>query len=320
VRKERSRQRPKGDLLFKGTPLQLKDLDRKSGVVVGYFSTKHVKDSVGDIILDGAYKRTINSWGPRGKNRIKVLRQHNPTLLLGRPLVLEEDDIGLYHESKISKTSLGLDTLTLLEDGVITEQSIGYDIVDGEFGDELDEDGWPTFFLREIRLWEGSFVTWGANEVTPILEVRSNDAYQPRAEELLEQFQQVQKCLRNGDWQTDEVPEMLELTLKGWEPLVRKLQLQKEEEAAKSLGTTEDSEEDPSVEEPTTEEASTLSSDTVEEEQPENDDDSERELLHSLENLCSKALSDVSEAARARFIERRVSQRLKSVSDSLRSV
>lgn len=213
-------------LKFKDSSLTLKDIDEKEGIVSGYFSTKNVRDSVGDIVVDGAFDNTIKLWGPKGANRIKVLRDHMTSQLVGRPLELSEDSLGLYHVSKIPKTSLGKDTLLLLIDKVITEQSFGYDIIKAEFNESGD------YLLQELRVWEGSFVVWGANQYTPIIDVKklAKDV-KSNQELILERFATITKSLKSGTWETEEIPHMLELSLKMLEPLVKELEdLPKEEE------------------------------------------------------------------------------------------
>src|SRR5690606_32053637 len=68
---------------YKLMPLNLKDVDSKKGVVTGYASTFGVMDEGRDIVESGAFKRTINAWGPEGKGRIKSLYMHEPAWMVG---------------------------------------------------------------------------------------------------------------------------------------------------------------------------------------------------------------------------------------------
>ena len=189
---------------FKSGPLNINDLDVKQGVVTGYASTFGVVDDGGDRVRKGAYARTIKTWGPEGKRRIKALYQHDPAWLVGRPTILREDDVGLYHETQFSKTRLANDVLTLIHDGVITEQSIGYDTIR-----KADKDGVRE--LQELRLWEYSFVTWGMNENTPIVGTKS----------LADRMNRMEKALREATFETDEVPLVLERALKEWQAALK---------------------------------------------------------------------------------------------------
>lgn len=197
-------------------PANIKDLDVKKGIVTGYCSSFDIVDAAKDVVRKGAYARTINSSGPQAKNRIKNLFMHDPAWLVGRPLVLKEDHFGLYHETQISQTSLGKDILTLIEDGVITEQSIGYDVIQSDDVEGIRE-------LKELRLWEYSWVTWGCNKDTPILGVKGLN-YEAEINTLLERMARFEKALKHGHFNTDEVPEMIELAIKGWRKEIKALE------------------------------------------------------------------------------------------------
>src|SRR5690606_6086143 len=116
-------------MLFKTLAESVKDVDQKDGVVTAYLSAFGNEDAHGDIIEAGAYTKTIRERGPGGSNRIKILWQHNPWEPIGRPLELEEDEHGLLARFKISATTLGRDALILYDDGVLTEHSVGIDIL-----------------------------------------------------------------------------------------------------------------------------------------------------------------------------------------------
>jgi phage prohead protease, HK97 family len=150
-----------------GVPGKIKDLDTKRGVVVSYPSTFNNIDSQNERVMKGAFARTINSWGPEGKQRVKALFNHEPWSIVGKPIVLREDDIGLYAETQFVPTTLSKDVLTLVEHGVITEQSIGFSPVVEE---KNEDDG--VLDIREVKLYEYSFLAWGANMDTPIVGVK----------------------------------------------------------------------------------------------------------------------------------------------------
>jgi HK97 family phage prohead protease len=107
----------------------IKDVDVKTGTVTGYFSVFGNVDSDGDMIMPGAFKRTLQN----NYKRIKHLAFHDSTKILAGTrkgnLKVQEDNKGLYFESKISETSYGRDIIILYEDGAIDEHSIGYEVV-----------------------------------------------------------------------------------------------------------------------------------------------------------------------------------------------
>lgn len=115
-------------------------------------------------ILPGAFKKTLRE----NKGRIKILSQHNTDDVIGKPVEMYETDDGLFVRGKISDTSVGRDVLTLMRDGVITELSIGFDPVSFRFEEQGGE---MVRLIDEVRLWEFSPVTFGANREAKIMEV-----------------------------------------------------------------------------------------------------------------------------------------------------
>lgn len=189
-------------LQFKTLQEAVKDIDTTGRVVTGYFSSFDNVDSDDDVIVKGAFERTLRERGPEGKNRIMHLWQHDPYRPIGKPSVIREDEKGLYFESYLPETTLGNDTLKLYEAGIINEHSIGFRVVQSE-----EKDGYTE--LKEIMLWEGSSVTWGANEDTPATGVK---ALFKDDTSLQTEIDRIQKFLRKGDV-TDDTFEMLEYKL-----------------------------------------------------------------------------------------------------------
>lgn len=171
-------------------------MDVKEGIVTGYFSSFGTKDSDGDIIHKGAFSKTIQEWGPSGRKRIKHLLDHDTSKVVGVIQKLEEDNTGLYYESKAGNHTLGRDFLLMVEDGIITEHSIGFKTIKEKQSDSHND-------IFEIKLWEGSSLqTWGANEHTPITGLKS-------IEDIQDTFQKLHKALKTGNY-TDEAFKILE--------------------------------------------------------------------------------------------------------------
>lgn len=191
---------------IKGNRGSIKDINGSEGLVLSYPSTFGVEDAGGDIVERGAFKRTITAWGPLGKNRIKPLYQHDPAWMVGKVMRLEEDSFGLLAETKFSDTAMGRDTLTLIKDGALTEQSIGYDIILADGDDNMKR------HLRELKLYEYSFVTWGMNEVTPIIGVKTA----AERAELKSRIERFEKALRDSKFDSEEVPHMVQIAVAQW--------------------------------------------------------------------------------------------------------
>jgi HK97 family phage prohead protease len=209
----------------------IEDVDDVKGIVTGYFSAFNNIDSDGDVIVSGAYKKTVAENGPMGRNRIMHLLQHNPLMPLGKPTELMEDAKGLRFTSKITETSYGKDVIKLYAEGVFNEHSVGFEIIKAD-----NKAGYRE--IREIKLWEGSTVTWGANPNTPIESMKSWD--KPKSEEMLAKFCNI---LRNGDI-SDESMIQLEIGLKQLENHLKALQAV---EIVESEATQFKSNEDPSI-------------------------------------------------------------------------
>lgn len=180
----------------------IKDVDVKKGIVTGYFSIFGNIDSDNDIIVPGAFKKTLSE----NYRRIKHLYQHDPWRPLAGTkddrLKIQEDSKGLYFESAISQTSYGRDVVQLYQDGVLDEHSVGFQTMRSNDKAKHRE-------LIELKLFEGSSVTWGANELAQGSAMKSVSI-----ETALNKSDKIIKALRDGRYETDEVWDMLEIYLK----------------------------------------------------------------------------------------------------------
>lgn len=183
--------------VYKNQSLEVKDVDSKQGIVSGYFSAFGMVDSDGDIMMPGAFKRSIQDWGPDAKGRIKHLLNHDPSKPLGKIMELKEDNYGLFYRSQVGKHQLGQDFVKMVESGLISEHSIGFRTLREQKNDSANE-------IHEVMLFEGSSLTaWGANEHTPMLGIKSIK----NIDEIKEQIRNFEKFIRNSDV-TDETIEL----------------------------------------------------------------------------------------------------------------
>ncbi len=179
------------------------DIDEKQGKVIGYFSKFGNVDSDSEMIMPGAFKKTLSE----NYKRVKHLYQHDSFRPLSATnkgnLIVKEDRTGLAFESTISQTSWGKDALQLHIDGVIDENSIGFRTVKSNKRDGYKE-------LTELQLWEGSAVTWAANEFALTSEVKS--LFTP--EMVVKRMDTVMKAIRNGKYENEELFDQLDLYFK----------------------------------------------------------------------------------------------------------
>lgn len=229
-------------LQYKNLSQGIADVDVKKGIVTGYFSSFDNVDSDGDVIRKGAFTKTIKE----NFNRVRHLLDHDATKAVGKILMLQEDQKGLYYESKAGRHTLGRDFLLMVEDGLITEHSIGFVTVKQKAMGNYNE-------ISEVKLYEGSSLQgWGANEMTPITGMKN-------FETVSQMMDNIMKAIKNGKY-TDETFAKLELQF---------LQLQKElaELKEESVESSEPSEEKGSI-------TVTIEVDTYEEEHPMEEEES----------------------------------------------
>jgi len=172
-------------ILYKAAPVgELIDADEKAGIIKGYGSYFGNKDSDNDVIMKGAYKKTIAENG----ERVKYLYQHDMNQPIGKMTELYEDDKGLVFVAEIAKTQLGNDVVELMKSGVITENSVGImPIQKNNKGDYRE--------ITEVKLYEISAVTLAANDQAKILDVKGNID----VDKLSKRYDNLTKLIRKGD-------------------------------------------------------------------------------------------------------------------------
>ena len=143
-------------------PLKIKSIS-ENGEFSGYGSVFGVKDSYGDIVVKGAFEKSLNSKTPA------LLWQHKSDEPIGVWTKAVEDENGLYVEGKllVDDDELAKRAYAHLKAGSITGMSIGYALNDYEYDKEKE-----AFILKDIDLWEISLVTFPANEDARISDVK----------------------------------------------------------------------------------------------------------------------------------------------------
>lgn len=173
------------DFIYKAAPLgELSDYDEKNSIVKGYGSYFGNKDSDNDIIMRGAYQKTIQENG----NRVKYLYQHNMMQPIGKMKELYEDDKGLVFVAEVPRTSLGKDVIELMKAGVITENSVGILPIQKEDKGDYRE-------LREVKLFEISAVTMAANDQAQIMDVKGSH----NLDDVYKRYDNLCKLIRKGN-------------------------------------------------------------------------------------------------------------------------
>lgn len=168
----------------------LLDLSASEGIVEAIVSVFGVLDEGGDIVVPGAYAKTITERG----RRIRVLDHHNSYSVrdvIGVPLAMRElsrDELpaeilsqwpeatgGLWTKTQyLLNTEEGAGVFARIASGALAEYSIGYQVMQASYQD-VDWRGSivPVRLLKEIKLWEYSPVVWGMNPATATVQVKA---------------------------------------------------------------------------------------------------------------------------------------------------
>ncbi len=153
---------------------EFKALDEAQGIFEGYLACFGNVDSYKDVIDHGAFTKTLSEAELSRERKsapylFPLLWQHNPTEPIGGFLEMREDAKGLYVKGQIDlDIEQGRRAFSGMIKGYLRGLSIGYDTIKEQFKDGLRR-------LKEIRLWEGSTVTFAANPLTYVDGVKSEE-------------------------------------------------------------------------------------------------------------------------------------------------
>jgi HK97 family phage prohead protease len=153
---------------FKQISYDLKELDEAKGVVIAYANAYNNTDSDGDISAKGSFDKTV----PENFKRIRVLKDHVSTQMIGVPLAIDtKDSYGLLTTTQFNmKKPLGKDMFSdvqlMHETGLNAELSIGYRV--------MKRDTTNKSIITEYKLMEYSFLSsWAANELATVQDIKS---------------------------------------------------------------------------------------------------------------------------------------------------
>lgn len=119
-----------------------------------------------DILHKGSFAKTIKE----NKDRIKVVMNHDLKKAVGRPVLFEEREEGLYMKALISESETELQQK--IREGILSELSIGFVPIKASIRTGAMPDGSDVRDLYEVKLWEVSIVTIAKNEYTRFTEAK----------------------------------------------------------------------------------------------------------------------------------------------------
>jgi hypothetical protein len=150
-------------------------------------------DLGGDVILPGAFKRTLAEHRSEG-TMPAMFWTHDMSRVPGKWLDLSEDDRGLATKGELAPTDLGKEIHVLLKMEAVSGLSIGF------LPKEVDFTSDGVRLLRDIDLFEVSLVALAMNPKAKIQHVKSRLSalleYVPRDDELAELKRECEHFLR----------------------------------------------------------------------------------------------------------------------------
>lgn len=180
-------------------------MDEAKGIVKSYANVYNVEDSDGDISDRGSFTKTVKD----NFKRIRVLKDHNPTISLGVPLEMNSSDpyglmtVTQFNMKKEVSKDMFTDIQLMKDNGLNAELSIGYQIMRR---DEKDRR-----IIKEYKLFEYSFLTsWAANELSIVQDIKSIQSHYgiielitkmynlPYSDERLVQVENILKSLTSA--------------------------------------------------------------------------------------------------------------------------
>lgn len=193
---------------------EFKAMDEQAGTFEGYLSVFGNTDQGGDVVTHGAFTKTISEAKSRkeaqgGPFLYPILWQHNPNEPIGGfTEVVEVEGKGLHVKGQLDlDIPQGQRAYSGLKKGYIKGLSIGFDTV---------KDVWQSGkrMLKEVKLWEGSVVTFAMNDkafATSVKAIGETESCLDFGECIVaakqdqimwERWYDIQDALRRSCWNT----------------------------------------------------------------------------------------------------------------------
>lgn len=166
-------------------------LDDDAGWVEGYSVAFNVRDADGDIVLKGAFKKSIQEQiVAKGGCPFMVKHWVNGGDVLetmGTTTQAREDDYGLWTHNDLSADQDAQTIRAKINGKHIKHLSASFDVLQGYAG--VDDHGQPCYYITEARIIENTATAFPKNQAAII--TRSKD----QADEIIRHLQQQVKTL-----------------------------------------------------------------------------------------------------------------------------
>ena len=157
---------------FKQLAYDLKDFDESKGVIKAYANAYNNTDSDGDISMFGSFEKTVKE----NFKRIRVLKDHNSTMMIGVPLEIDTmDTYGLmttsqFNMKKDMSRDMFYDVKMMYDNNMNAELSIGYQV--------MQRDSKNKSMITEYKLFEYSFLSsHAANELATVQDIKGINSF-----------------------------------------------------------------------------------------------------------------------------------------------
>ncbi len=197
--------------------IKSEEIDEENGTFQGYGSIFGNKDLGNDIIVEGAFAKSI---GRKGAKSVKLLYQHKSDEPIGVFDEIIEDKRGLKVKGRLAMgTQRGREVHELMKMGALDGLSIGYRV--DPKGVEYDDKG-KIRYIKSVDLMEISAVTFPMNPKTRVEAVKGTDRSVREWETFLRDegnlsrneakaaASAVSKALEQRDAVKEETPKVLE--------------------------------------------------------------------------------------------------------------
>jgi HK97 family phage prohead protease len=154
------------------------DADTKTMTFSGYGARFGNVDSYGDIIAPGAFTKSLAAHEAAGTMPMMFFNHDAFAMPIGKWHKMSEDDTGLLVEGELIDTATGRDAYVALKSGAITGLSIGFRVT----GYEIEG---KNRTITEVDLLEVSAVTFPANDLARVSDVKSTKGEEPMTDEDL---------------------------------------------------------------------------------------------------------------------------------------
>lgn len=165
---QQKREKVKNRQLFKLTVKEASVVDEDKHVIEVKFASFGNVDSDGDLLVKGCFAKSINDRGPESSTNRKIafLWQHDMRDPIGKIMKIEEREDGAYATVQLSDFDAVPNAKRAyyqLQEGTLNQFSFGFNYIWDKM--EYDEEK-DAFIIMEVKLYEISVVTMGANEET----------------------------------------------------------------------------------------------------------------------------------------------------------